>query len=207
MIATFRQCDQNVITDLFGRPPDKVMWLELSRRRIHFVVIILGNLLSAVTSSSKQDYKHPTDMQTIVCTNSKQQAIGSISAAMESVLENSPNDGEVIPLTRDDGLQFQVLTMCAFSRDVDGIDYSNGVLDCTLLLPKLKIMVATKAAGCRVSSTRCRCSYRIGLAPSMYSLVQEMDRVDRNHLLSIGDNCYEVHMSFTCIVKLFVRIM
>ena len=57
---------------------------------------ISGNPLSAVTSSSKQDYKHSTDMQTIVYTNSKQQAVGSISAAIESVLENSPNDGEVI---------------------------------------------------------------------------------------------------------------
>jgi hypothetical protein len=40
MSATFCQCDQDVITDLFGRPPDKVMWLELSRRGIHFNVII-----------------------------------------------------------------------------------------------------------------------------------------------------------------------
>ena len=68
-------------------------------------------------------------------------------------------------------------------------------------------MPATKAADCGVSSTRCRCSYQIGLAPSMYSLVQEMGRVDRNPLMLIGNNCYEVHTSFTCIVKLFVRIM
>ncbi len=79
-----------------------MMWLELSRRGIHFDVIISGNPLSAVTSSSKQDYKHPTDMQTIMYTNSKQQAVGSISAAMESVLENSSNDREVIPLTGED---------------------------------------------------------------------------------------------------------
>jgi hypothetical protein len=91
------------------------MWLELSRKGIHLDVISSGNPLSAVTSSVKQDYKHPTDMQTIVYTNSKQQAVGSISAAMESVLENSPNNGEVIPLTADNGLQFKVFTMHAFS--------------------------------------------------------------------------------------------
>ena len=207
MLATFRQCAQDIITDLFGSPPNKVMWLELSRRGIHFDVIISGNPLSAVTSSAKQDYKHPTDMQTIVYTNSKQQAVGSISAAMESVLENSSNDREVIPLTGEDELQFKVFTMHAFSQDVDGIDDSIVVSDCTLLLPRLKIMPATKAADCGVSSTRCRCSYQIGLAPSMYSLVQEMGRVDRNPLMLIGNNCYEVHTSFTCIVKLFVRIM
>ena len=165
------------MTDLFGRPPDKVMWLELACRGIHFDVIISGNPLSAVTSSAKQDYKHETDMQTIVYTNSKQQAVGSISATMESVLENSPNNGDVIPLTGDDGLQFKVFTMHAFSQGgIDGVDDSILVSDTTRLLPKLKIMPATKAADCGVSNTRCRCSYRIGLAPSMYSLVQEMGR-------------------------------
>jgi hypothetical protein len=34
-----------------------------------------------------------------------------------------------------------------------------------------------------------------------------MSRVDRNPLSSVGGNCYEVHISFTCVVKLFVRIM
>jgi hypothetical protein len=159
MSATFRQCNQEVITDLFGRPPGKVMWLELSHQRIQFDVIMSGNPLSAVTSSSKQDYKHPTDMQTIVYANSKQQAVGSISAAMESVLGNSSNNGEVIPLTGEDGLQFKVFNMHAFSQEVDGIDDSNVVSDRTSLLPKLKIMPATKAADCRVSSTRCPCSY------------------------------------------------
>ncbi len=57
MSATFHQCDQDVIADLFGRPPDKVMWLELSCRGIHFDAIISGNPLSAVTSSAKQDYR------------------------------------------------------------------------------------------------------------------------------------------------------
>lgn len=75
------------------------------------------------------------------------------------------------------------------------------------LLPNLKIMPDTKVADCGVSSKRCRRSYRIGLAPSMYSLVQEMGRVDRNPLFCIGDNRYEVHLSFSCAIKLFVRIM
>ena len=92
------------------------MWLELSRRGIHFDVIVSGNPIGAVTSSSKEDYKYKTDMQTIVYSNSKQQAVGTISAAMESVLEQSPNDREVIPLTGDDGLQFKVYTMHAFSQ-------------------------------------------------------------------------------------------
>jgi len=90
MSATFRKCDQDVITKLFRRPPDKFMWLELSHRGIHFDAIISGNPISAVTSSLKEDYKYKTDMHTIMYSNSKQQAAGTISATMESVLENSP---------------------------------------------------------------------------------------------------------------------
>ena len=74
-------------------------------------------------------------MQTIVYTNSKQQAVSSISSAMKSVLENSPNDGEVSPLTGYDGLQFKVFTMHTFSQDIDGIDDSILASDRTLLLP------------------------------------------------------------------------
>ena len=47
----------------------------------------------------------------------------------------------------------------------------------------------------------------IGLAPSMYSLVQETGQVDRNPLEGPGDNRYEVHISFYCLVQLYVRIM
>ena len=206
MSATFRNCDQDVITMLFGRPPDKVMWLELSRRGIHFDVIVSGNPIGGVTSSSKEDYKYETDMQTIVYSNSKQQAVGSISAAMESVLEKSPNDGEVIPLTGDDGLQFKVYTMHAFSQEADAIADTIDESDPMSLLPNLKIMPATKAADCGVSSKRCKRSYRIRLAPSMYSLVQEMGWVDRDPLAGIGDNRYEVHLSFSCVVKFFVQI-
>ena len=97
--------------------------------------------------------------------------------------------------------------MHAFSQGIDGVDDSILVSDTTGLLPPLKIMPATKAADCGLSSTRCCRSYRIGLAPSMYSLVQEMGRIDRNPLSSVGDNRYEVHISFTGVVKLFVRIM
>ena len=68
-------------------------------------------------------------------------------------------------------------------------------------------MPATKAADCGNSSTLFCRLYRIGIAPSMYSRVQEMGRVDRNPLSSVGDNRYEVHISFICVVKLFVRIM
>jgi hypothetical protein len=44
----------------------------------------------------------------------------------------------------------------------------------------------------------------------MYSLVQEMGRVDRipvGDAADGGDNRYEVHLSFSCLISLFIRIM
>ena len=187
MSATFPQCNQNVITDLFGRPLHKVMWLELSCRGIYFVVIICYIQLETGLQTPNGHADN--------CVYKFQKAGWWEYFSCNGV------DGEVIPLTGDNGLQFKVFTMHAFSQDVDGIDDSTFILDCMSLLSNLKIMPATKAADCRVSSTRCHCSYQIGLAPSMYSLVEEMGRVDRNPLLLIGGNCYEVHMSCTCAVK------
>ena len=172
------------------------MWLELSHRGIQFDVIVSGNPIGAVTSSSKKDYKYETDMHTIEYSNSKEQAVGTISAAMESMLEQSPNYREVIPLTGNNGLQFKVYTMHSFSQAADDLADEIVEFDPMSLLPNLKIMPATKAADCGVSSTRCRRSYQIGLAPSMYLLVQEMGRFDSDPLVGFGDNRYEVHMSF-----------
>ncbi len=61
-----------------------------------------------ITNSIKQDYKYPTDMKTIMYTNSKQQAMGSITNAMESVIRTSPNQGDVIARTGEDGIQYKV---------------------------------------------------------------------------------------------------
>ena len=82
-------------------------------------------------------------------------------------MNTAQTEGEVIPLTGDDGLQFRVYTIHAFAQNVDKITDTIVKLDCMLLLPNLKIMPATKAADCGVSCKRCRRSYQIGLAPSM----------------------------------------
>jgi hypothetical protein len=150
MSATFRQLDQAVITGLLERASDQVIWLELSCRGIKFDVVISGSPSLSITRSVSLDYKYETDMKAIVYTNLKQQALGGITSAMESVINCSPNNGEIIPLiTGDDGLQFKVLTMHAFA------DNSSNPM-----LPNLRIMPATKAADCGVSSHLCRRSYR-----------------------------------------------
>ncbi len=71
-------------------------------------------------------------------------------------------------------------------------------------------MLATKVADCGISSQICRQSYWNRIAPSRYSLVQEMGCVVRNQLMGTGGdgiNQYKVHILFPCLVKLYVRIM
>ncbi len=83
------------------------MWLERSWQGIHFNVIIIGSSSTSIMQSVVQDYKFPMQMKTIIYTNSNKQAIGAIVNAMENVIRQSPNSGEVILLTGDDGLQFK----------------------------------------------------------------------------------------------------
>jgi hypothetical protein len=87
---------------------------------------------------------------------------------------------------------------------------NKGLFDTNEELPNLLIMPATKAADCGVSSTSCCCSYRVGVASSLYSIIQEMGHVDQVPLgddIEVSPNRYEVHLSFTCAVKLYACIM
>jgi hypothetical protein len=183
MSATFRQDDQDEITHLWTRPLDKVIWRELSRRGIGFDVVISGCPTSSIVRSMSEDYCNPTAMKTIINTNSKTLAMGSLTTALEKMLEKCEESwrrmghesfipGRVISFTGDDGLQSKVFVMRAWASDMsdhDNIDQE---------LPNLLIMPATKAADCGVSSNSCHRSYRVSVASSLYSIVQEMGRVD-----------------------------
>ncbi len=74
MSETFRQSDQDIISNLFGKTPGKIMWLELSWHGIHFDVVISGSPSSSISQSVVQDYKYPMQMKTIIYINSKKQA-------------------------------------------------------------------------------------------------------------------------------------
>jgi hypothetical protein len=70
-----------------------VIWRELSKRGIGFDTIVSGNPISSITKSMSHDYRYPTLMETIVYTNSKTAVMGSLTKALENVLENVKNCG------------------------------------------------------------------------------------------------------------------
>jgi hypothetical protein len=123
-----------------------------------------------------------------------------VTDSMQAIIANSKNTRKIIPMTSSNVLQFKVFTMHAFASDVDADNYSG-------TLPNLRIMPAMKAADCGVSSHLCRQSYPNGLPPSMYALDQEMGCVDCNPLSDPGDNRYNMHLLFGCLVKMYARIM
>jgi hypothetical protein len=112
----------------------------------------------------------------------------------------------------DDDIQFKVFEMHAFSHDSNQINPNNFIEGESLssLLPNLWIMPVTKVANSMVSIRFFCCLYGNGMAPLYYSLVQEMGWVDwipiDNHT-GVSDNGYKMHLSFSCLVKLYVRIM
>ncbi len=85
MSATFCKLDQDVITEIYGQAPNKIILLNLSQQGIIFVVNISGNLSSLILNSVTQDYKHPANLKTIVYTNSKQQAKGTLTDSMQAI--------------------------------------------------------------------------------------------------------------------------
>jgi superfamily II DNA helicase RecQ len=130
MSATFRRDDQEKISDLWTRMPDSVIWHELSRRGITFNVRVSGTPSATITRCLIVDYRDPTDLKTIVYTNSKTAALGSLTDSLEKVLETCEEQwrkqghtdifrGMVIAMTGDDGVQMKVFTMHAFALERD----------------------------------------------------------------------------------------
>ena len=133
--------------------------------------------------------------------------MGMIAKVCESVLEQNNINGNVLPLTGDDGMKNKVFIMHSFGQEDAEENAARTADEGTKPLPNLLIMPATSAANCGVSSKDCHRSYRIGIPSSMYTLVQELGCVDWSPSFGISDNWYKVHMSFMCPVFLYVRVM
>ena len=75
-----------------------------------------------------------------------------------------------------------------FSRP-ERIELANaGIYEEMCQLPDLKVLAATAAANCGISSDLCHRSYQVGPAPNLYNTVQEMGHIDRDRYLIPGLN-------------------
>jgi hypothetical protein len=71
MSVMLQKADQDVITNLLERPPDRVIWHELDCQGIKFNVIGSGCPMLLITQIVMQDYMYPTNTKTLVYTHSK----------------------------------------------------------------------------------------------------------------------------------------
>ena len=96
MSATFRRIDQRTCVRYLGQEPGKVIWTEMSWRRIFFDVQISGNPSASIKSSLKVDFQNnrigPSNndadepirpMKVIIYTNSKKKAEESLTPSAE----------------------------------------------------------------------------------------------------------------------------
>ena len=67
--------------------------------------------------------------------------------------------------------------------------------------------MAISSANCGISRNELDNAFHEGFSPTLYELLQEMGRVDRKMNALPGTCSYQVHISFTSYVSLFIRIM
>ena len=92
----------------------------------------------------------------------------------------------------------------AFNDDSDDEHNTNNDI---VRLPKYQLVVATKSAQAGISSNWIKYAKKKGIPSSVYEIVQELGRVDRQLSAEPGSNTYEVHMSFANYQSIFIRIM
>jgi len=162
MSATFLQEDQDKISTLWTRPPDRVIWRELSRRGIAFDIVISGGPTLSIVRSLTEDYRYPTKMKTIVYTNSKTLAMGSLTTVLENMLEKCEDSwrrmghesflpGRVISFTGNDGLQSKVFVMRARASNVSDDDNTDEELPNLLICRQRRPQIAASVATCVVA--------------------------------------------------------
>ncbi|KAL7524738.1 hypothetical protein ACHAWF_002535 [Thalassiosira exigua] len=214
MSATFRQSDQDCISDLLGEKPDFVAWTSMNKRRIFFEIVASGNPGATTATCIGQDLQANRNQKIIWYTNSKRKAEETMVPSAENMLDKLGIDGESMPCTGDSGIAQKSFTLAAFRGDKDLFtrpqrqELVNAIIDDEMCRPaNLRILPATAAANCGISSDECHRCYRVGLPPHLYDLVQEMGRCDRKRDLPAGENRCEVHVSFPIFIDLYVRIM
>ena len=132
----------------------------------------------------------------------------------EDKMDKFGTDGEAMVCTGDCGIMEKSFLIAAFRGDDDlfsrpeRMELADASIDNELCdPPNLKVLcaTATEAANCGISSKLCRRGYRNEPPANMYTLVQEIGRMDRDGALPAGENRYEIHISFPSFVGMFVH--
>jgi hypothetical protein len=194
MSASFRQDEQAKFASIMSVEPTAIMWGSMARRGIIFDVSVLGVVTGSISNEIILYLKHKPSYKVILLytTNTKHSAEGHLLALVKKAMTDRLVEGDAIPLTGDSGLMMKNWLVSLFS----GAIQSN--------VSNLRVLIATAAANCGISSTYSILAVRYGFPSSLIDLVQEMGRVCRGPRIP-GDLKDRYHLYLNC--NLFLSIL
>jgi superfamily II DNA helicase RecQ len=192
MSASFRQDEQAKFASIMSVEPTAIMWGSMARRGIIFDVSVLGVVTPSISNEIILYLKHKPTYKVILYTNTKHSAEGHLLDLVKKAMTARSVEGDAIPLTGDSGLMMKNWLVSLFSGSIQS-NVSN-----------LRVLIATAAANCGISSTYSILAVRYGFPSSLIDLVQEMGRVCRGPRVP-GDLKDRYHLYLNC--NLFLSIL
>jgi superfamily II DNA helicase RecQ len=141
MSASFRLDEQHKFSSIMRIKPTHTMWGSMARRGILFLVSVSGDVASSMTSEIAHYLKHKEYYKVIIYTNTKSSAEGHLLTMAKRTMVANSLSGDCISLTGDSGLMMKNWLVGLFSGAVQSTS-SN-----------LRVLLATAAANCGISST------------------------------------------------------
>jgi superfamily II DNA helicase RecQ len=196
MSASFRVPEQNQFSSIMSVQPTHICWGSMARRGILFKTSVNGEVAVSMATEIAHYLKHNEVYKVIVYTNTKSSAEGHLLAMAKKTMANNSVTGDAIPLTGDSGLMMKNWLVCLFSGAVRSAQTN------------LRILLATAAANCGISSTFALLAVRYGFPPTLVDLLQEMGRVNRGPRVP-GDlhDRYHLYLNCNLFLSLLLRIM
>jgi superfamily II DNA helicase RecQ len=192
MSASFRIEEQSQFSAIMSVKSTHVYWGSMARRGILFLVSVNGDVAGAMSNEIAFYLKHSAIYKVIVYTNTKSSAEGHLLALAKKTLANHSIAGDAIPLTGDSGLMMKNWLVSLFSGAIQSP------------VSTLRVLLATAAANCGISSTFSLLAVRYGFPPTLIDLLQEMGRVCRGPRVP-GDLQDRYHLYMNC--NLFLSLL
>jgi hypothetical protein len=167
----------------------------MQRRNLEFAVSVHAEVYGPMFQGVKKALQHDQLSKVLLYTNTRATAEDVLLKKSENVLLSTTGGGDAITLTGGTGLMMKNWIVNLFGGDLKS-DAAN-----------LRIVLATSAANCGLSSIYCRHAPRLGIPPNLYDLMQEMGRLNRDDQAREPPDKYHIFVSFALYISLYMRIM
>jgi hypothetical protein len=165
----------------------------MARSGILFLLSVNGDVSGSMSNKIAFYLKHSAMYKVIVYTNTKSLAEGHLLALSKKTMANHSILGDVLPLTGNSGLMMKNWLVSLFSGDIQSP------------VSSLRVLLATAAANCGISSTFSLLAVRYGFLPTtLINLLQEMGHVCRGPRVC-GDLQDRYHLYLNC--NLFLLLL